>query len=124
MKKKVVNRTEAGRVKRHYRIRAKISGTKEKPRLTIHRSNSNLYLQFVDDMSQSTLLSCSTNDKEFKSGNKRSGNIEGAKRLGTYAAQKAKAKGIEKVVFDRGGYLYHGRIKALADSAREAGLKF
>lgn len=124
MKRKIRNQAEAGRIKRHYRIRKAVSGTKEIPRLCVHRSLNNLYVQFIDDIAQCTILSCSTNDKEVKKEIKSGGNLDAAKKLGSYIAQEAKKKGIEKVVFDRGGYLYHGRIKTLADSAREGGLKF
>lgn len=124
MKKKIKNKAEFGRIKRHYRIRKNASGTKERPRLNVHRSNKNLYVQFVDDLSSVTLLSLSTNDKTFKKDCAKGGNIEAAKKFGVYVAGEAKKKNIERVVFDRGGYLYHGRIKTLADLAREAGLKF
>jgi large subunit ribosomal protein L18 len=124
MKRNIKSRSEQGRIKRHYRIRKLICGTREKPRLSIHRSHKNLYAQLIDDVSNTTLLSLSTNDKEFKKNCKAGGNIEAAKKLGTCVAEEAKKKGIEKVVFDRGGYLYHGRIKAMADGAREEGLKF
>ncbi|MEK6732656.1 MAG: 50S ribosomal protein L18 [Candidatus Omnitrophota bacterium] len=125
MKKKIKNQSESGRIKRHYRIRKRLSGTKEVPRLIVHRSHSNIYAQFVDDMAQSTILSLSTNDQAFKKEfGAKGGNVEAAKKLGAYIARESTKKGIQKIVFDRGGYLYHGRIKALADSAREAGLKF
>ncbi len=124
MRKKLKNKSELGRIKRHRRIRKDVFGTKEKPRLNVHRSHKNLYVQFIDDLSGTTILSLSTNDKEFKKEYPRRGNIEVAKKLGAYISKEAKKKGIEKVVFDRGGYLYHGRIKSLADSARKAGLKF
>jgi len=124
MKKKVKSKSELGRIKRHYRVRKAASGTKERPRLNIHRSHKNLYVQFIDDLTNTTILALSTNDKAFKKDLKWGGNIQAAKSLGAYVSKEAKKKGIEQVVFDRGGYLYHGRIKALADSAREAGLKF
>jgi large subunit ribosomal protein L18 len=124
MRKKNKNKSEEGRIKRHYKIRKTLSGTKERPRLVVHRSNKNLYAQLVDDFSSMTLLSISTNDKIFKKESVSGSNIEAAKKFGSYIAVEAKKKGIEKVVFDRGGYLYHGRIKELADSARESGLKF
>lgn len=94
------------------------------PRLSIHRSHKNIYAQFIDDITNNTLLSVSTNDKAFKKEFKSGGNIEAAKKMGEYMAKEAEKRGIEKIVFDRGGYLYHGRIKALADAARGAGLKF
>ena len=124
MIKKFKNKSELGRIKRHYRIRKTVSGTAKRPRLSVHRSHKNLYVQFVDDMSNATLLSLSTNDKEFKKACGHGGNIEAAKKFGPYISKEADKKGIRQVVFDRGGYLYHGRIKTLADSAREAGLKF
>lgn len=125
MKKKIRDKSEFGRIKRHYRIRQSVSGTKEKPRLCVHRSHKNLYVQFIDDISNTTLLACSTDNKDFKKEfTAQRGNIKTAKSLGAYISREAKKKGIEQVVFDRGGYLYHGRIKALADAAREAGLKF
>jgi large subunit ribosomal protein L18 len=124
MKKKIRSKSESGRIKRHYRIREKVSGTKDVPRLSIHRSHKNLYVQFIDDIEHGTLLSLSTHDSVFKKDCPKGGNIQAAKKMGIYIAEKAKEKDIEKVVFDRGGYLYHGRIKALADSAREGGLKF
>jgi large subunit ribosomal protein L18 len=125
MKAKIINKAESGRVKRHYRIRKKMSGTKEVPRLAVHRSHNNLYVQFVDDIACHTLLSLSTNDDSFKKEfGAKGGNVESAKKMGAYIAREAFKKDIQKIVFDRGGYLYHGRIKALADGAREAGLKF
>lgn len=124
MKRKIRSKSELGRIKRHYRIREKVSGTKDAPRLSIHRSHKNLYAQFIDDIDHKTLLSLSTHDSAFKKECPKGGNIQAAKKIGAYIAEKAKEKGIEKVVFDRGGYLYHGRIKALADAAREGGLRF
>ena len=124
MKKKIRNKSELGRIKRHYRIRKVLSGTKDRPRLSIHRSHKNLYVQFIDDLSNKILLSLSTNDKEFKKECAWGGNIAAAKKLGSYISEKAKKHSIKQIVFDRGGYLYHGRVKAVADSTREAGLKF
>lgn len=124
MRKKVLNKAEAARIKRHYRIRKTLFGTKDRPRLSVHRSNKNLYIQFIDDESCSTIISFSTNNKDFKKEVTSGGNMEAAKKFGAFVSNEAKKKGIESVVFDRGGYLYHGRIKALAESAREAGLKF
>ena len=100
----------------HERIRAKMSGTAERPRLNVYRSLNHIYAQLIDDMGGKTIVSASTREAKIKTG----GNLAAAKQI----AEKAKAKGVDKVVFDRGGYLYHGRIKALADAAREAGLKF
>ena len=113
--------TNAQRIKRHKRVRAKISGTPERPRLNVFRSNANIYAQIIDDVNGVTLVSANTLEKEFEGS---TGNCEAAKKVGTVLAERAKAKGIEEVVFDRGGYVYHGRIAALADGAREAGLKF
>ena len=124
MKKKIRNKSEQSRITRHYRIRKNLSGTKDKPRMVVHRSHKNLYVQMVDDIDNRTLLSISTNDEGFKKDYKWGGNIDAAKKLGAYVTSEAKKKNIEEVVFDRGGYLYHGRIKALADAARETGLKF
>ena len=112
---------KAERVRRHKRVRNKISGTAECPRLCVFRSNTNLYVQVIDDESQVTLVSASTLDKEVKT---KKANKEAAKELGTLIAKKATAKKIETVVFDRGGYLYHGVVKELAEAAREGGLKF
>jgi large subunit ribosomal protein L18 len=125
MKNKIKSQSESGRIKRHYRIRKKMSGTKEMPRLIVHKSHNNIYVQFIDDMACHTLLSLSTNDKPFKKEfGARGGNVEAAKKMGAYIAGEASKKNIERIIFDRGGYLYHGRVKALADGAREAGLKF
>ncbi|MDO8602340.1 MAG: 50S ribosomal protein L18 [Candidatus Omnitrophota bacterium] len=125
MKKKIISQSELGRVKRHYRIRKRLSGTKEVPRLIVHRSHNNIYVQLVDDVANHTLLSLSTNDKAFKKEfGANGGNVDGAKKVGAYIARESVKKGIQKIIFDRGGYLYHGRVKALADAAREAGLKF
>ena len=108
------------RQRRHARIRSKISGTAECPRLNVYRSNKNIYAQVIDDVAGVTLASASTLDKEVSKGTK----TEQAIVVGKLVAERAVAKGISEVVFDRGGYLYHGRVKALADSARENGLKF
>jgi large subunit ribosomal protein L18 len=104
----------------HDRIRAKMSGTSERPRLNVYRSLNHIYVQVVDDTQGVTLVSASTVSSKIKTG----GNVAAAKEIGKLVAERAKEKGIKKVVFDRGGYLYHGRIKALADAAREAGLEF
>ena len=113
--------TNKQRLRRHKRVRAKIYGTTDRPRLNVFRSNSNIYAQIIDDENGTTLLSASTLDKEF---NGYGGNKEAAKAIGTMIAKRAAEKGITEVVFDRGGYVYHGRVKALADAAREGGLKF
>ena len=109
------------RLKRHKKIRSKISGTAERPRLAVYRSNANISAQVIDDVAGVTLVSASTHEKEFE-GN--CGNKAAAKRVGELLAQRAAAKGITEVVFDRGGYLYHGRVSELAEGARESGLKF
>lgn len=114
-----------GREKRHRRIRRKISGTSAKPRLSIYRSISHMYVQLVDDTSGKTLLSISTVSKGVKDKTKKdAGNVKGAVILGEALANACKGKGITDIVFDRSGYLYHGRVKALADAARKGGLKF
>ena len=110
----------ANRQKVHDRIRRKMQGTAERPRLNVYRSLNQIYTQLIDDHSGATLVSASSVSAKLKTG----GNIAAAKEVGKQIAEKAKEKGIQSVVFDRGGYLYHGRIKALADAAREAGLKF
>jgi large subunit ribosomal protein L18 len=104
----------------HARIREKLSGTAERPRLNVYRSLNHIYAQVIDDQKGETLVSASTLEMKSKTG----GNVASAKEVGKAVAEKAVAKGIKDVVFDRGGYLYHGRVKALADAAREAGLKF
>lgn len=109
------------RARRHARVRTKISGTAERPRLCVYRSNTNLYVQIIDDVAGSTLVSASTLDKEIKT---KHANKEAAKELGTLIAKKAADKKIDTVVFDRGGYIYHGVVKELAEAAREGGLKF
>ena len=111
----------AMRLKRHIRVRGKISGTPECPRLNVFRSNANIYAQIIDDVNGVTLVAANTLEKDFEGA---TGNVEAAKKVGAVLAERAKAKGIEKVVFDRGGYIFHGRVAALAEGAREAGLKF
>ena len=112
---------KAMRLHRHVRVRGKISGTPERPRLNVFRSNANIYAQIIDDVNGVTLVSANTLEKEFEGA---TGNAEAAKKVGQIVAERAKAKGIEKVVFDRNGYIYHGRVAALAEGAREAGLEF
>ncbi|MBL4954574.1 50S ribosomal protein L18 [Neobacillus sp. OS1-32] len=112
----------AVRRKRHARVRAKLSGTSARPRLNVFRSNKHIYAQLIDDSKGVTLASASTLDKELNL--ESSSNIEAAKKVGELVAKRAVEKGITAVVFDRGGYLYHGRIQALADAARENGLQF
>ncbi len=113
--------TNKARIKRHMRIRNKISGTAERPRLNVFRSNKNIYAQIIDDLSGKTLAAASTLDKEIEG---KGSNKEAAKEVGKLVAKRAADKGITEVVFDRGGYVYHGRVKELADGAREGGLKF
>ena len=111
--------------KRHKRLRRHLNGTNQRPRLSVFRSNNHIYAQVIDDDAQSTLCSASTLDKDLRSNLDGSGsNCDASKAVGALVAQRALAKGIQQVVFDRGGNLYHGRIKALANAAREAGLKF
>ncbi|ERT60528.1 MULTISPECIES: 50S ribosomal protein L18 [Megasphaera] len=112
------------RVKRHWRIRKHITGTAERPRLNVFRSLSNMYAQVIDDVNGVTLVSASTLDKEIKGQTDVRGNADAAKLVGTLVAKRAMEKGITTVVFDRGGYVYHGRVAALAEAAREAGLQF
>jgi large subunit ribosomal protein L18 len=112
------------RLRRHKRVRSKITGTASRPRLCVFRSLSNIYAQIIDDQIGHTLVNASSLDKETKSEITNGGNISAAQSVGKLIAQRALAKGIEEVVFDRGGYIYHGRVKALAEAAREAGLKF
>jgi large subunit ribosomal protein L18 len=112
------------RLKRHLRVRKKISGTPARPRLSVYRSSKHIYAQLIDDISGRTLVSASTVDKELAGQVKNGGNVEAARMVGQLIAKRAKEKGYEAVVFDRGGYLYHGRIQALADAAREGGLQF
>ncbi len=107
--------------RRHKRIRTKINGTAERPRLCVHRSNSNIYVQIIDDTAGNTLVQASTLDKEVK---EKHSNKIAAKEVGTLIAKKATAKNIKQVVFDRGGYIYHGVIKEVAEAAREGGLEF
>jgi large subunit ribosomal protein L18 len=111
------------RKKRIQRIRVKIIGTTERPRMSVYRSNRHIYVQIIDDMQRKTLVAMSTEDKIFDS-TELNGKCEQAKKIGLLIAEKAKTAGIEKVVFDRGGYLYHGRVKALSEGAREGGLQF
>ncbi len=119
----MINRpdTNAQRLKRHKRVRGKISGTPERPRLNVFRSETNIYAQVIDDVNGVTLVSASSLEKDFEcEGTK----TDAAKKVGQLVAERAKAKGIEAVVFDRGGYVYHGRVQALAEGAREGGLQF
>ncbi len=112
---------KAERERRHIRVRTKISGTAERPRLCVYRSNTNLYAQIIDDVAGCTIVQASTMDKEVKT---KHSNVEAAKEVGTLIAKRAIEKKIDTVVFDRSGYIYHGVVKALAEAAREGGLKF
>ncbi len=112
------------RLRKHDRVRKKISGTAERPRLCVFRSLKNIYVQVIDDTAGTTLTSASTLDEALKGKLEASGNKDAAKEVGRLIAQKALEKGIKQVVFDRGGYLYHGRVKEVAEGAREAGLDF
>lgn len=114
----------SGRLARHKRIRKKVNGTAERPRLTIRRSIKHVIAQIVDDASGRSLLQVTTASKEFVASNGSLNRVEQSTKLGAIVAEKAKGLGIETVVFDRGGFIYHGRVKALADGARESGLKF
>ena len=120
---KKVNKNEM-RNNRHERVRRKIYGTPERPRLNVYRSNANIYAQIIDDIAGQTIVSASTLDNELKEKLSSTHNKEAAKLVGEMVGKRALDKGIKEVVFDRGGYIYHGRIKELAEGAREAGLKF
>ncbi|MBQ1934918.1 MAG: 50S ribosomal protein L18 [Clostridia bacterium] len=113
--------SKQARLKRHLRVRSKISGTAERPRLDVFRSNSHIYAQLIDDVNGVTLAAAGSNEKDFGANG---GNCEGARKVGQLIAERAAGKGISEVVFDRGGYIYHGRVKELAEGAREGGLKF
>ena len=112
------------RIKKHLRVRNRFSGTAERPRLAVFRSNNHMYAQIIDDTVGNTLVSASTLDKELKAELEKTNNVDAASKLGTVIAKKALDKGITTVVFDRGGFIYQGKIQALADAAREAGLEF
>jgi large subunit ribosomal protein L18 len=112
------------RAKKHMRIRNRFSGSAERPRLAVFRSNNHVYAQVIDDVNGTTLVSASTLEKDIKAELKNTDDIEAAMKVGDVVAKRALEKGIKAVVFDRGGYIYHGKVKALADAAREAGLEF
>ena len=114
----------ANRLQRHKRVRRKITGTTQRPRLCVFRSSNNIYAQIIDDTNRVTLVAASSLEADVKGAVNHTGNKEAAKMVGEMIAKRAIEKGITEVVFDRGGYLYHGRIKELAEAAREAGLKF
>ncbi|MCI9429459.1 MAG: 50S ribosomal protein L18 [Lachnospiraceae bacterium] len=112
------------RIKKHKRIRNRFSGTAQKPRLSVFRSNNHMYAQIIDDTVGNTLVAASTVEKDVKAELEKTNNVDAAAYLGTVIAKRAIEKGIEEVVFDRGGFIYHGKVAALAEAAREAGLKF
>ena len=120
----MVKSREVNREKRHKRIRKKVSGTQERLRLSVYRSLNHIYAQIIDDTKGSTLVAASSLDSPIKEMEQHKGNVSAAKEVGGLLAKREQEKGIKKVVFDRGGYLYHGRVKALAEAAREAGLEF
>ncbi|HXU50066.1 MAG TPA: 50S ribosomal protein L18 [Candidatus Binatia bacterium] len=115
---------EAHRQRIHLRMRKRVAGTSERPRLCVHRTTRHIRAQVIDDLTGRTIVSASSLDKDVRDVIKGGGNVAASKVVGKVIAERAKAKGVEKVVFDRGGYQYHGRVQALADSAREAGLQF
>jgi large subunit ribosomal protein L18 len=121
MLRRITKNEKRGHV--HERIRKKMQGTAERPRLNVYRSLNHIYVQVIDDLHGKTLVSASTAEGK-KEDRRTGGNVAAAKAIGKTIAERAKAKGVSQVVFDRGGYIYHGRVKALADAAREAGLKF
>ncbi len=123
MQKSVLKR-QKGLARRHRRVRGKVSGTASRPRLCITRSNNNIHAQVIDDVSRTTICGVSTLGPEFKKTGAKGSTVEGAAQLGNIVGKMAQEKGVSEVVFDRGGHLYHGRVKAVADGAREAGLKF
>lgn len=118
-----VNRSDVRRNK-HRRLRSRLSGTPERPRLAVFRSNNHMYAQIIDDVAGNTIVSASTLQGDVKEGLDKTNNVEAATKLGTVIAKRALDNGIKEVVFDRGGYIYQGKVKALADAAREAGLEF
>ena len=123
MQKSVLKR-QKGLARRHRRVRGKVNGTPARPRLCVTRSNNNIYAQVIDDVSRKTIVGASTLGAQFKESGLKASNVEGAAKLGNIIGAMAMEAGITEVVFDRGGNLYHGRVKAVADGAREAGLKF
>jgi len=119
-----VDKSKVARIRRHARIRKSLSGSSERPRISIFKSARHIYAQIIDDVKGVTLVAASSMDKELRGSMKHGGNREAAKKVGEALARRAVDKGLRQVVFDRGGFLYHGRVKELADSAREAGLEF
>ena len=124
MKTQNARKRETGLARRHRRVRGKISGTAQRPRMCVTRSNNNIYVQVIDDVARKTLLGVSTLGPDFKATGKKGSTVEGAAAIGEIVGKKAIEAGISEIVFDRSGHLYHGRVKAVADAAREAGLKF
>ncbi|TYO95716.1 LSU ribosomal protein L18P [Geothermobacter ehrlichii] len=120
----IAEKRRQSRIKRQTRVRKKVRGTAERPRLSVFRSSRHIYVQLIDDVARKTLVSASTMSKEIAGELNSTGNVEAARAVGKAIAEKAIAQNINKVVFDRNGFLYHGRVKALADAAREAGLSF
>lgn len=120
----MIKKAANNRAQKHYRMRKNINGTTQRPRLSVFRSDKHIYAQIIDDTNATTLVAASSVEKEVKDKVKVTGNVEAAKAVGDLVAKRAVEKGITMVVFDRGGFLYHGKIKALADAAREAGLQF
>ncbi len=120
----MIQKASSNRAQKHYRMRKNINGTMQRPRLSVFRSDKHIYAQIIDDTTATTLAAASTVEKEVKEKVEFTNNIEAAKAVGELVAKRAAEKGITTVVFDRGGFLYHGKIKALADAAREAGLQF
>jgi large subunit ribosomal protein L18 len=119
-----LQKKEKSRIKRKKRIRGRVTGTSQRPRMSVYRSLKHCYVQLIDDSARKTLLGVSTSSKELKGALDKSGNIDAARKLGNLVAEKALAQQITRVVFDRNGFLYHGRIKAIAEGAREKGLQF
>lgn len=117
----MITTSKNARTRRHLRVRKKVQGTAQRPRLAVFRSNKHIVAQIIDDVTGVTIAAATTNEKGFSGVGS---NVDAAKKIGTLVAQRAKEKGIEKVVFDRGGYKYHGRVAAVADAAREAGMQF
>lgn len=119
-----VRQKHEARLRRHRRVRKKVRGTADRPRLAVFRSNRHLVVQVIDDRAGSTLAAASTLDAAIRASGAKTGNVEAARAVGALVAERAKAAGISRVVFDRGGHIYHGRIAAVADAARQAGLEF
>ena len=124
MKTLNARKRETGLARRHRRVRGKVSGTAARPRMCVTRRHDNMYVQVIDDVAHKTIVGASTLGPEFKATGKKSSTVEGASAIGEIIGKKAIEAGITEVVFDRGGHLYHGRVKAVAEAAREAGLKF